>query len=273
VDDLIAQLDSPDPKVQREAGTVLQEVASNTTGTSQSTSPPIRSPSPKLRKSSKARFMEREARKEEAKVNNYAPTDTNADARLAQEAKDEEKAIAKICNELGLQMHEIQPDGHCLFSAIGDQLALFSLIPNGGAPHVLTRRAAADYIMAHPDDFIPFLPCQEGEDGAGATAGGGFMSLPELQQYCLSIRDTAAWGGEPEILALSRAFNIPVHVVQWGSPGVVEHSPGPDFPPGGPIVYISYHRRMYGLGEHYNSLRPKSKSSHMAGVIRNAMML
>ena len=145
--------------------------------------------------------------------------------------------------------------------------------------------------MAHPDVFIPFLPCQEGEDGTGATTGGGFMSLPELQQYCLSIRDTAAWGGEPEILALSKAFNIPIHVVQWGSPSVVEHSPGPDFPPGGPIVYISYHRRMYGLGEvsidsshttsslqyiydqHYNSLRPKSKSSHMAGVIRNVMML
>lgn len=67
------------------------------------------------------------------------------------------------------------------------------------------------------------------------------------------MRDTAAWGGEPEILALSRAFNVPIHVIQGGTPPVVVHEPqGDGSSPAVDqknIVYISYHRRLYGLGE------------------------
>jgi len=140
------------------------------------------------------------------------------------------------------------------------------------ATHAITRRAAADYIMSHPDDFIPFLPCPEGEDGVGATEGG-LLTRRGLELYCLSIRDTSAWGGEPEILALSKAFNIPIHVVQWGAPSIVKHSPSPHSPPNGPVAYISYHRRMYGLGEHYNSLRLKGKGSSLSEALRNTLMM
>lgn len=79
------------------------------------------------------------------------------------------------------------------------------------------------------------------------------MSRAEFERYCINIRDTGAWGGEPEILALSRAYNVPIHVVQGRNPPVVIHNPT-----GGPqdghlndsrVVRISYHRRMYGLGE------------------------
>lgn len=103
------------------------------------------------------------------------------------------------------------------------------------------------------------------------------MDMAEFEKYCSTIRDTGAWGGEPEILALSKSYNIPIHVVQGGSPAVVIHDPngkpGKTDDPG--VVRISYHRRMYGLGEvslppcseascclsiieqHYNSLRPR----------------
>lgn len=79
------------------------------------------------------------------------------------------------------------------------------------------------------------------------------MSQREFEQYCLSIRDTAVWGGEPEILALSRAYNVPIHVVQAGTPPVVVHNPV-GAPNAGDAtdkraVKISYHRKMYGLGE------------------------
>ena len=79
------------------------------------------------------------------------------------------------------------------------------------------------------------------------------MSQKSFEAYCLAIRDTAVWGGEPEILALSRAYNVPIHVIQGGSPPIVVHNPigGPNV--GGlhddRVVRISYHRRMYGLGE------------------------
>lgn len=79
------------------------------------------------------------------------------------------------------------------------------------------------------------------------------MTPAEFKQYCASIRDTAVWGGEPEILALSRVFGVPIHVVQGGTPPIVMHNPS-STPSDGDIpdsrvVRISYHRRMYGLGE------------------------
>lgn len=67
------------------------------------------------------------------------------------------------------------------------------------------------------------------------------------------IRDTGAWGGEPEILALSRAYNVPIQVVQGGIPPVVVHRPdghtSGDLDRDATTVRISFHRRMYGLGE------------------------
>jgi OTU domain-containing protein 6 len=69
-------------------------------------------------------------------------------------------------------------------------------------------------------------------------------------KYCDAVESTGVWGGQPEILALSRVFNTPIHVVQAGSPVV---KVGAEESKSDPLM-ISYHRRMYGLGEHYNSL-------------------
>lgn len=106
-------------------------------------------------------------------------------------------------------------------------------------------------MYSHPDDFLPFLPSAEGEDGQGA-GDAGMMSPKEFEGYCKAIKDTGVWGGEPEILALTRAFNVPIHVIQGGVPPVVIHNPSN---PSDQDIHnkqaarISYHRRMYGLGE------------------------
>ena len=138
-----------------------------------------------------------------------------------------------------------------MFSAVADQLALLGIIPQAQATYATCRAAAANYIHTHMDDFLPFLPSEVGEDAAGAT-DLGLMTRAQFEQYCKTMRDTAVWGGEPEILALSRAFNVPIHVIQGGTPPVVVHDPRGDqgSKPGDKgVVYISYHRRMYGLGE------------------------
>jgi OTU domain-containing protein 6 len=75
------------------------------------------------------------------------------------------------------------------------------------------------------------------------------MTPQQFEQYCMTIKDTGAWGGEPEILALSRVYNIPIHVVQGGVPRIVEHNPGPSPRLFSKVARISFHRRMYGLGE------------------------
>ena len=95
------------------------------------------------------------------------------------------------------------------------------------------RAIAADYIQSHGDDFLPFL-------GNGDT----------LETYCRSVRDTATWGGEPEIVALSRAFNVPIYVVQGTDPPMImQFFPNRVANQNDPIVWISYHKRLYGLGE------------------------
>ncbi len=81
------------------------------------------------------------------------------------------------------------------------------------------------------------------------------MSRGQFERYCARMRDTAIWGGEPEVVALSKAYGVAIHVVQGGQPPVVVHDPSD---PAGKkteaagdkrTAYISYHRRLYGLGE------------------------
>jgi OTU domain-containing protein 6 len=144
---------------------------------------------------------------------------------------------------------QVEPDGHCLYSAVADQLALLGILDPPRAHYATTRLAASNYIFSHPHDFLPFLPSND-EEGTGA-ADTGLMTPQQFERYCMAIRDTGVWGGEPEILALSRAFAVPIHVIQSGSPPIVEHNPS--LPGRGnankKVVRISYHRRMYGLGE------------------------
>ncbi|OSD01585.1 cysteine proteinase [Trametes coccinea BRFM310] len=260
MDDLLAQLESRDDSVKKESANVLNEMQIDKVADQLESAP---------KKDPKARYKARQARKAAALAESYAPNDAEADARLEREVKEEEEQIKKTCDELGLMIYEITPDGHCLFSAVADQLSLLGILPSSQATYATCRKAAADYIHSHPDDFLPFLPSDLGEDSAGATEPG-LMNREQFDRYCTTMRDTAVWGGEPEVVALSRAFNVPIHVVQGGKPPVVVHDPAGQSGSGGDRkpVYISYHRRLYGLGEHYNSLRPKTLVNSIKSVFQ-----
>lgn len=187
-------------------------------------------------------------------------TDEANAQRIIEETKVEEKVIRTMCDKHGLRIQEVRPlfhvedcslnlfkinpDGHCLFAAIADQLALLSILPLTEATYHTTRKSAADYIQSHPDDFLPFLVSLSHDNPDGP------MTREEFKEYCDTIRLSAAWGGEPEILALSKAYNVPIHVIQGGVPFEVIHRPNDSHErPSDMVVRISYHRRMYGLGE------------------------
>lgn len=251
MNDLFAQLDSRNPTVQAESATVINEIQSDAQANRMEGN---------NKQDAKARFKARQARKAAVLAQTQLPDDPEQQARILEEARNEAVAIAKICDELNVQICEINPDGHCLYSAVADQLVLLGVLPPSHATYSTLRTTAADFIYSHPDDFIPFLPSVVGEDGQGSL-DSGLMTPQQLGQYCTAVRDTALWGGEPEILALSRAYNTPIHVVQAGRPSIVMHNPTGAATEGSVsgqgVARISYHRRMYGLGEHYNSLRPK----------------
>lgn len=164
----------------------------------------------------------------------------------------------------GLEEREIRPDGHCLFSAVADQLGAIG-VPLAAAPaaggegkgeeeeskepqqqgeegYKIVRRRAAGYIEAHGDEYAGFL-----EEG--------------LESYVRKMRDTAEWGGQLELLALASVYDVEIGVVQDREAEVVRPSGGGGGEDDGAQerkkIWLAYYRHGYGLGEHYNSLRKK----------------
>jgi OTU domain-containing protein 6 len=167
--------------------------------------------------------------------------------QAAEEAKNlpdmkqqERERMLSYMKERGLQEKEIRADGHCLYSAVADQLAQLN-IPLGTAPgaqaevlpYKTTRSAAAGWIENHPEDFEPFLE----------------EPLPE---YLRKIRETGEWGGQLELLALAKSYGVEINVLQdFGRVEKIE----PESDAAGKSVWLGYYKHGFGLGEHYNSLR------------------
>ncbi|KAK6499293.1 hypothetical protein TWF506_003920 [Arthrobotrys conoides] len=194
----------------------------------------------------KARLARRAAQIEEitAQAHQEAASQPNLRAIEAERMK-------QLFEENGLVEIQIAPDGHCLYSAfaVGLEGAGISLSEEaktseengeGGTKmrgYTFTRKAAGAYISSHPDDFIPFL--EEGET---------------LDGHVRKVTSTAEWGGQMELLALAKEYGVTVKVVQAQGVGVTamneEEGEKAD-------VWLAYHRKGYGLGEHYNALRKK----------------
>ncbi|CAD6890300.1 unnamed protein product [Tilletia caries] len=196
----------------------------------------------------------REAEEEAMRV--QAREELKANGGQPDLAAAERRGIGELCEVYNAEMYEINPDGHCLYAAVADQLGVRKSQPTD---YKSTRHAAAEYMRAHPDDFLPFIADGDVVTGAKEQVGPSSESKgPEahFEEYCSAIENTGVWGGQPEILALSHAYEVPIHVAQVGMPVLKIGEDNYGSTNRVPLV-ISYHRHMYGLGEHYNSLRPR----------------
>ncbi|OZJ07001.1 hypothetical protein BZG36_00038 [Bifiguratus adelaidae] len=153
----------------------------------------------------------------------------------------EKKAIIDLVAAKGLQVKDITADGHCLYNAISDQL---NVRQGKQISYQKLREQTAQYMREHRDEFFPFME----------TDDGGIMTEDAYEKYCSDIEKTPRWGGQLEILAISKVHQVPVHIVQMGSPMI--RISEEEFKDAKPIT-VSYHKYMYGLGAHYNSLRDK----------------
>ncbi|KAK3351436.1 hypothetical protein B0H65DRAFT_117976 [Neurospora tetraspora] len=156
-----------------------------------------------------------------------------------------------------LEEKDIEPDGHCLFSAVADQLVVHGLPVDGPLskskgtqtqeklpPYRMVRHTAVDYMEKHADDFAPFLE-------------------EPFETYVAKIRDTAEWGGQLELTALANVYNVEIRVVQDGRTEVIQPNAVANGESNGDkeelkVLWLAYYRHGYGLGEHYNSLRKAS---------------
>ncbi|KAI8610485.1 hypothetical protein BC830DRAFT_740267 [Chytriomyces sp. MP71] len=152
----------------------------------------------------------------------------------------EDDAINSLVSLMNLSIKQINADGHCLYSAISDQIALVTQQDSLGYAHY--RKVAANFMRANADDFTPFLLNEKGD----------MMSSGEYETYCSEVESSATWGGQLEIKAISSALKREINIVQMGSPvlKIGEEFGRENLRP----LMLSYHRHYYGLGEHYNSL-------------------
>ena len=156
-------------------------------------------------------------------------------ANLPNLREHELKSMKEQMEHRNLKEIEIEPDGHCLYSAIGRSLPTDSL--PGWAPKVVpyqfVRNRAASFISENPTDFAPFLE-------------------EPLDQYVHKIKHTAEWGGQLELQAVARSFKVEIRVLQ--ADGRVEKIE-PEAPTHHPPIWLAYYRHSFGLGEHYNALQ------------------
>lgn len=149
----------------------------------------------------------------------------------------ETEVITKKIVPMKLRIKQIGADGHCLYNAFSDQLKIRY---DETVSYKELRKSAAQYMRENPDDFTPFLYLEDGN----------------FDKYCNDIENTACWGGQLEIVALAKSRQVPVDVIQSDGPIIkICDDEYPDKTP----VKLAYHKHLFSLGAHYNSLVDQSE--------------
>ncbi|KAG8677181.1 OTU protein [Fusarium poae] len=180
--------------------------------------------------------MARRAAEQEAEAQRAEEEASNMTNHRAKESE----YMKTMFEKHGLVEQDIAPDGHCLFSAVADQLGQNEIPLSDGTTqepaYKTVRRVASNYMLEHGDDFAPFLE-------------------EDLEGYARKMKDTAEWGGQLELMALARQYKAEIRVVQDGRMERIGEEEGVE---SGKTLWLAYYRHGYGLGEHYNSLRKTS---------------
>lgn len=252
-----AEQNSQEPTTVNDVTEQLQKTTVSDESSKTSTPPPVEQSSEggggKKRNRQKERLARRQAEVEAAAAAAEKEASNMVDHRGIEKAY-----MSREFKAHSLEEKDIEPDGHCLFSAVADQLAVHGLSVNGPLskskngtqtqdklpPYRIVRHAAVDYMERHADDFAPFLE-------------------EPFDSYVAKIRDTAEWGGQLELTALANAYNVEIRVVQDGRTEVIQPNAVAIGESNGDkeelkVLWLAYYRHGYGLGEHYNSLRKAS---------------
>lgn len=151
----------------------------------------------------------------------------------------ETQTLVKKLKSLGLAIHDIPSDGNCLYSAVVHQL-------NKVCGKVLTvpeiRLQTSEFLKSNKDDFIPYLSHPD---------TGEMLTDQQFEEYCYQVANSVQWGDEIELRALSHVFKIPIKVIQAEGSDITI---GTEYTNCNKTLILVFHRHMYGLGEHYNSV-------------------
>jgi OTU domain-containing protein 6 len=153
------------------------------------------------------------------------------------------KTIGDKLRRRGMQVRDMKSDGNCMYYAVADQLE--RKLSTSRTWKEL-RTAIYENMLRNPDEFQPYLTTEDGD----------FMDEEKYREYCEKIRDTLVWGGQLELKALADILAVQIEVVQsQGAELLIGDSVKSA---GKERLVITYHRHMFGMGEHYNSTEPLS---------------
>ncbi|XP_073145407.1 OVARIAN TUMOR DOMAIN-containing deubiquitinating enzyme 5 [Henckelia pumila] len=197
------------------------------------------------------------AKRREKRAQDEAARDRRIQEEQSQIISDriiEDKKLERKLEPLGFTINEIKADGHCLYRAVEDQLALHS---GGSSPctYQELREMVANYMRKNASNFLPFFLSENAAEGESAD------SITErFEKYCRDIESTAAWGGQLELGALTHCLKKPILIYSGSFPDVemgkeYKQSNGTGSSSKSSIL-LSFHRHAFGLGEHYNSVVP-----------------
>ncbi|KAK2994571.1 hypothetical protein RJ640_012738 [Escallonia rubra] len=163
----------------------------------------------------------------------------------------EDEKLENKLEPLGLAVHEIKPDGHCLYRAVENQLALLS---GGSSPYTFQelREMVAAYMRQHAHDFLPFFLSENMMEGDSDDSPS-----ERFENYCREVESTAAWGGQLELGALTHCLKKRIKIFSGSFPDVEmgkEYKSDSGNGTSNPGIMLSYHKHAFGLGEHYNSI-------------------
>lgn len=163
------------------------------------------------------------------------------DANLLGPRHKEMVEIVQKLRERDLAIHTIVADGNCLYSAIEHQLKECGS-SNSDIDYKELRKLTATHLRKNRDDFLPFLSNPETGDP---------MSEKDFEAYCHKVEKTTAWGGQIELRALSDTLKYPIEVIQASGPPMTV---GEQYLKLNKPLTVTFHRYLYRLGEHYNSV-------------------
>jgi len=146
----------------------------------------------------------------------------------------EQERIQGLLAGRGLKLHEVPSDGDCMFASVAHQLGKALSVAD-------LRKKTGEELRRNKSAYWPFL--------SSPKTGEPFNDA-EYDSYCKLMESTPAWGGQVELLALATVLGRPLTVIQGeGQESLVVGSDQK-----GEHLTLTYHRHMYGLGEHYNSV-------------------
>ncbi|KAG2202538.1 hypothetical protein INT47_012532 [Mucor saturninus] len=191
------------------------------------TAEPVKEQPKKKVNRAKAKIEKRNAEMERLRLEAIKESENQVDLGVM-----ETEAITKLIAPMNLRIKQISADGHCLYNAFADQLRTRH---EENVDKKELRQSAAEYMRQNPDDFVPFLYLEDGN----------------FEKYCNDVEHTACWGGQLEIVALAKSRKVPVDVIQMGGPTIkICDDEYPDKTP----IKLAYHKHLFSLGAHYNSL-------------------